>query len=504
MKSLPRTLFGQILLALFAGLLAVQTAGFWLMLDERARFGERVLGAYAAQRIAGVISLVDQTAPAERARLVQGLSVPPMHLALGRPWQDGAPDRSPDAREFLDSIAREMDRPVALQVLAIRRAEARPGPPHALPPELPETSAPPAIPEASAPPMPSTPELKPQLRPQLKPPRRWHGRPFLLVVGQARLADGTVLTFRHGLPQQGLGLPLRLLLLLGLLGVSVALLAAWAVRRLTRPLATLADAAGGLARNLDQSPLPETGPLEVARAARAFNAMQRDLKRLLATRAQALAAVSHDLRLPITRLRLRMERLPDDALRRKMEEDLAEMDGMIGGTLDYLRAGSSAEPAARLDLDALVDSVADDLAELGADIRRHGGIGKPVTGRPQALRRCLANLLDNARRYGNGPVDVTLTADAVQAAVRIEDRGPGIPAADLDKVFEPYVRLDVSRAKHTGGTGLGLAIARAIARAHGGEVTLAARPGGGAAAILTLPLSSATPGAKLPKPSCDS
>ncbi|MGN6704245.1 MAG: ATP-binding protein [Burkholderiaceae bacterium] len=489
MKPLPRTLFGQMLLALFAGLLAVQTAGFWLMLDERARFGERVLGAYAAQRIAGVISLVDQTAPAERARLVQGLSVPPMHLALGQPWQDGAPDRGPDAREFLDSVARELDRPVALQVLAIRRAEARPGPPHALPPEtaeLPETSRPPALPEAPAPP------AAPAAAPQLKPPRRWHGRPFLLVVGQARLADGTVLTFRHGLPQQGLDLPLRLLLLLGLLGVSVALLAGWAVRRLTRPLATLADAAGGLARNLDQPPLPETGPLEVARAARAFNAMQRDLKRLLDTRAQALAAVSHDLRLPITRLRLRMERLPDEALRRKMEEDLAEMDGMIGGTLDYLRAGSSAEPAARLDLDALVDSVADDLAELGADIRLHGSIGAPVSGRPQALRRCLANLLDNARRYGNGPIDVTLAAGAAQAAVRIEDRGPGIPAADLDKVFEPYVRLDASRARHTGGTGLGLAIARAIARAHGGDVALAARPGGGTTATLTLPSAPAT------------
>jgi signal transduction histidine kinase len=264
-------------------------------------------------------------------------------------------------------------------------------------------------------------------------------------------------------------------------------LAGWGLKRLTRPLAALADAATSLAENLDQAPLTESGPREIARAAVAFNAMQRDLRTLLETRSQALAGVSHDLRLPITRIRLRLEKLNDSDLRTRIESDLAEMDGMIGNTLQFLRAGSNGEQAVRLNLDALLESMAEDFEALGTEVRLHGQIGAPVLARPEALRRCLNNLLVNARRYAGGPIDLSVEAGDPVLTLRVEDRGPGIAEADREKVFEPYFRLESSRAKETGGSGLGLAIARTIARAQGGDLKLTSRCGGGLSAILTWP-----------------
>jgi len=455
-RYLPRSLFGQIVLALVSGLVVAHVVGAWLMLDDRARFGERLRGEYAAQRIAGLITLLDGTAPEERRRVVRALSVPPTRLSLDEPWRAGG-DASPDAVAFLRRVLRELEQPVELQVLSIRRAAPRP-------------------------------ETRGSFERPHAPHREAHAAPrhLVLVSAQARLADGAVLTFRQALPEAPGDWPLRALGLLALLAVVVALLSGWAVRRLTRPLSALADAADGLARNLDQPPLPEKGPQEVVRAARSFNAMQRTLKAYLETRAQALAGVSHDLRLPLTRLRLRLEQLPEEDSRAAMQRDIEEMDAMVGGTLDYLRAGSDTEQAVKLNLVALIEGLAEDAEAAGAKVSLQG-TAAPVTARPQALRRCLANLIDNARRYGGGEIEVTLRDGAGAVEIRIEDRGPGIPEAERERVFEPYVRLEASRARHTGGTGLGLAIARAVARAHGGEVTLAPRNGGGMAAIVTLP-----------------
>jgi signal transduction histidine kinase len=526
MRLLPRTLYGQLLLSLCLGLIAAQAAGIWLTLNDRARFGEGLLGAFAAQRIAGVITILDQVEPFERARLVRSLNVPPTHVSLDESWQNSA-DQSDDAKSFVGHVQRDLDRPAEIQVISIKRAEIRrredpgappgtervrengkdsakdgptPGNPETEPasasgprPESGQTAAsgtsdtaPTSATPANGPPGPNGPTDS-----QRRANRRLHmNPPVLLVVGQARLTDGTVVTFRHSLPQPGLDWPITLLGLLAIVGVSVALLSGLAVRRLTKPLASLAEAAGGLARNLDRPPLPETGPLEVSQAAKAFNSMQRELKLYLETRAQALAAVSHDLRMPITRLRLRLERLEEGELRTKMDGDLTEMDGMIGNTLEFLRAGSITEKASKVDLDALIDSVVEDMTSVGATIRQSGAASVPVEARPLALRRCLTNLIDNARRYGGGHIDVSVTELSDRVEVNIEDRGPGIPEEDLERVFEPYVRVEISRARHTGGTGLGLAIARAIAKSHGGDVHLKNRAGGGISAILTLPVKA--------------
>jgi signal transduction histidine kinase len=480
MRLLPRTLFGQILLALLVGLLAAQAVGAWLMLDDRVRLAGRLLGGYAAQRIAGIVSLLDEADVNERARLVRALSVPPTRISLDEPWRTPARAVSDDATVFASFLERELARPHEMQVLSImlarpgrspeereRLRQAQEG--NGVAPRAGESQR-----DASGEPA----------RPHLK---RVGRVPLLLVIAQVKLADGAIATFRHALPQAPADRPLRVIGLIVVTGITVALLAGWTVRRLTRPLATLADAATGLATNLDRPPLPEAGPMEVSRAARAFNTMQRELKAYLETRSQALAGVSHDLRLPITRARLRLERVTDPAVKRSIESDLDEMERMIASTLDFLRAGTSGETPIRLNLNALIEGVADDMEALGAQVNVQGRCDAPLVARPQALRRCLGNLMDNARQYGGGAIDVRVLDSAERVEIRIEDRGPGIPEADRERVFEPYVRLDPSRAKHTGGTGLGLAIARAIARAHGGDVTLADRAGGGLSVRLVLP-----------------
>jgi len=467
-KWLPKTLFGQIALALFTGLLVVQLFGLWLMLDDRGRLNYKLLSEYAAQRMGGIATVLDGAPPAERPILARALSVQPISLSFAIPWASQNIDLSEDAQEFAQEAARQFVRPLTIQMLALERVDPML---FNLRPHHDEER------EERA-------ERAARRADDADGGGRFFARTF---IAQIKLTDGSVVTFHHLLPIPATDLPYRVIGLLVLLGVSVAFLSIWAVRQLTRPLVKLADAASGLARNLNQPPLPESGPQEVRQAAHAFNAMQHDLKRLIETRAQALSAVSHDLRLPITRLRLRLEAGIDPALREKMEHDLSEMDTMISHTLDFLRAGSNVEAKMPVNLDALLDSVVEDMEELGATITRTGKSRQAIQARPHALRRCLANLLDNARRYGGGQIDLAVEDSDQGVRIRIADHGPGIPETELEKVFEPYFRLESSRARHTGGTGLGLPIAKAIVEAHGGTITLTAKPGEGVCVTVMLP-----------------
>ncbi len=233
-------------------------------------------------------------------------------------------------------------------------------------------------------------------------------------------------------------------------------------------------------------PLPETGPLEVTRAARAFNTMQARLIRYIQDRTRVLAAMSHDLKTPITRLRLRAELLDDASLRAKFTGDLGEMEAMVGATLDFMRGIDAEEAAVPVDMKALLESLQADLLETGGLITLASGPLKPYPGRPQALKRCLMNLLGNAIQYG-GSAAVAVEDHDDRLEISIRDEGPGIPEAELDRVFEPYYRLEGSRNRETGGTGLGLTIARSIAETHGGKLSIRNRVEGGLEAKLTLP-----------------
>jgi len=305
-------------------------------------------------------------------------------------------------------------------------------------------------------------------------------------VVQVRLGDGATVTFQQMLPEEVIAWPVRLLLILLVLLISVAVLAALAVRTLTRPLAVLADAAGELGRDIRRPPLDENGPLEVCRAARAFNTMQERLIRYLDDRNRILAALSHDLKTPITRLRLRAELLDDAPLREKFLADLDEMGQMAQASLDFLRGGEDSEPIAPLDLNALLESLQEDAEDTGREVSLVGTTCQPLRCRPLALKRCLTNLVDNALTYGQR-AEIAVTDTPTRLTLSTRARGPGIPAAELERVFEPFYRLENSRSRDTGGTGLGLSIARNIARAHGGELTLRNHPQGGLEAVLELP-----------------
>jgi signal transduction histidine kinase len=254
----------------------------------------------------------------------------------------------------------------------------------------------------------------------------------------------------------------------------------------TRPLSTLATAAEQLGEDINRPPLADKGPTEVRRAAKAFNTMQSRLARFIADRTRVFAAMSHDLKTPLTRLRLRTEMLDDAELRAKFAKDVDEMESMIAQTLDFMRDGTSSEPAQPVDVMALLESLQTDYQDAGQAFEIRGGVSRPIPGRPRALRRCLTNLLDNALRYGRR-ASVEIEERPAQLAIRVLDEGPGIPQAELERAFEPFFRGEASRSRETGGTGLGLGIARNVARAHGGDVTLKNRSGGGLDATLVLP-----------------
>ncbi len=310
-------------------------------------------------------------------------------------------------------------------------------------------------------------------------------QPYSIVV-QVGLEDGSYAVFDVNVPQEPLSrleslVPLLLLMLL----VCFAL-AAFLVRMITRSLDRLARAADAFGQDPASQPLPEQGPSEIRRVIAAFNRMQERVRRYLVERGRLLGAISHDLKTPITRLRLRTEMLEDDALRAKFVKDLADMESMVTQTLDFMRDASAAEPVQKVDLMALLESLQRDYQDTGNPVEIEGRLAHPYSGRPLALRRCLTNLVDNALRYGKR---ATLKAEeeSGRITIRVLDEGPGMSAEEFERAFEPFFRGEASRSRETGGSGLGLGIARNIARAHGGELTLRNRAQCGLEAILELP-----------------
>jgi len=312
-----------------------------------------------------------------------------------------------------------------------------------------------------------------------------HSRVPVLQVS-LQLDDASWVNFTAPFVEAPQGLPVRALLLLALAVIVVVAMSIWAVRRLTEPLETLARGAERLGRDFNAEPLPESGARELRQATHAFNLMQERLQTFVRDRVQMTAAISHDLRTPITRLRLRAEFVEDDEQRRKMLADLEDMEAMVDSTLAFAREEASTEARSNVDLVSLVESVCEDRPSVSLEF------GPGVEGRllyvcrPLAIRRCLANVVDNAVKYG-GRARVWLGASAAVITLAVDDDGPGIPLADQQRVFLPFERLDSSRSAETGGTGLGLSIARTIARAHGGDVTLANRAEGGLRATIVLP-----------------
>ncbi|MBU1378394.1 MAG: HAMP domain-containing protein [Alphaproteobacteria bacterium] len=257
-------------------------------------------------------------------------------------------------------------------------------------------------------------------------------------------------------------------------------------RRLSQPIKVFAEAAERLGRDPNAPPLEVKGPAEVTTAARAFNEMQGRLRRYVEDRTAMMGAIAHDLRTPLTRLRFRIESLPEEQ-RVKYASDLDQMEEMITATLTFVRDATRPGERTPLELSSLVESLCDEMAETGAKTEVEPGEKVILEGDPMALRRLIANLLENAVKFG-GQARARVFSDAGHAVVEIDDDGPGIPEKDAEKVFDPFYRREPSRSRQTGGIGLGLAIVRSIARGHGGDVSLTNRVGGGLTARVQLPL----------------
>lgn len=263
-------------------------------------------------------------------------------------------------------------------------------------------------------------------------------------------------------------------------------LAAWiGARWLSEPIRRLARAAKALGQDIDHPPLAEDGPLECREASQVFNQMQAQIRQQLRERDRFVAAVSHDLRTPLTRLLLRTEGLADPAQKKAFQNDVVEMDAMITATLDYLRGAADEEAFVRLDLQSLVHSMADDQLACGHTVRITG-TAAPVAAQASALRRCISNLVENAIRYG-GAAHIQLKDAAEDVCIEIHDPGPGLPECELEQVLAPFYRVEASRNRHHGGVGLGLSISHDIARKHQGSLQLRNGDTVGLVATLRLP-----------------
>ncbi|GJH14673.1 HAMP domain-containing histidine kinase [Caballeronia novacaledonica] len=426
----PRTLFARLALILVVGLALAQTFSFLLTMRERDDSMTHMMVGYVEREVASSVALLDHLPPDERAAWLPRLARRSYTFILG-PGETGAPLDAALSERFARSIGEGIGKRYPLTVNAVPGDRER----------------------------------------------------FQVHL---RLSDGSPLTIDMrpmvGTPLSG-WLPLVLVLQLIVLGGCCWL----AVRLATGPLKRLANAADTLGPDLKAERLPESGPEEVARAAKAFNAMQDRVSTYMTQRMQILAAITHDLQTPITRMRLRVDVMDDEAAGAKLQQDLKEMESLVKEGVTYARTlhGTNEAPR-RIDPDALFESIVDDYLDAGQSVTLRGNISGALMAPPQALKRVVGNLVDNAIKYSGAAEIEVATRDDGRAVIAVLDRGPGIPDESLEAVFEPFVRLEGSRNRQTGGTGLGLAIARQLTLAMDASLTLHHREGGGLEARLVL------------------
>jgi signal transduction histidine kinase len=436
-----------------------QQFGLLLLTDERNRTVRAVLGLEAAGRAANVVMLLD-SAPLElRASILRAADSPLVRFEVGS--EPAAPHDSAEADVVLRQIGQILGKPereVRADVHAISNAA------------LPMPDGVPVV-----------------VRPMHQAMMAGRTEPVELTLS-IRLAGGDWLNVRTMFHRPALQLSSQALLPLILMAVSVALVTWWTARRVVDPMRALAVGADRLGRGHDADTLPMTGPTEVRETTQAFNQMKDRLTRFVNERTHMLAALSHDLRSPLTAMRLRIEMLDETEDSIRLKALVEEMQAMVEATMEFARGVARAESTTEVDLAEILSDLVGDVAGGRATLAPT----KPLlaTLRPQAMNRALRNLIDNAVRYGDVAM-VTLNSVPGSAIIIIADKGPGLPDDQLETIFEPFVRIEGSRSRDTGGVGLGLAIARTIIQAHGGKVALRNRFEGGVEAVVELPIGEA-------------
>lgn len=452
MRAILQSMTSRIFLILIGGVVISALITMSLAFGERQKMIGQFRDYHAVERVAQYILSLETVPAALRAPYLAAASGIGMQADLARPDEQGSASRS--------ALAIRLDRRLA-QGHHIESAPAREG-------DCPS---------------------------QHRQPESRSGCEALLVT----LHDGTRLHLTVLPPRPPPLAPRPDYLTYGILFLlSIGVLAAIIARMTMRPFKRLAQAATELGHDIERPPLPERGATEIRQAAAAFNAMQSRIRHHIKQRSHILAAITHDLQTPLTRLRLRLEKVDDAELREKLVSDLSAMQGMVREGLELARSMDSAEPMQRLDLDSLIDSVCTDAVDAGQSVSVEGRTGVSLMARPIALRRCLTNLIDNAVKYGQA-AKVAAMQDGRSALIRIRDGGAGIPDSELEKVFEPFYRLESSRSRDTGGTGLGLTIARNIIEQHGGTITLRNVTGGGLEVLVRLPYRDADTRSHMPQ-----
>jgi signal transduction histidine kinase len=454
MRWFPRSLYGRIVLILAGGFFAIQLITTAIAISDRNALVFRLGASQAATRIGDVVRAIEAANAADRTRIMNAISGDALKVTYGRPA--GSDAVAGEESEILvaarDAVALALKPGTGFRVIAARPVYINPDSWYA---------------------------------------REFSERPGVRVYATVLLNDGVWITVESTEPARVTQWINRLLRNLAIIDGVMVVLCFFAVRLVTRPLSVLANAAEDLGRDIDRPPLPEKGTNEVVRASRALNVMQDRLKRYVDTRVKVLAAMSHDLKTPITRMRLRAEMLDDAQIKAKFIKDFDELQQMVTSTLDYMRGLSEGTEAIQpIDVSALISSLKEDAEEAGHTVTVSGDARSPVMGRAQALKRCLQNLIDNALAYGRR-ADITLRDEGGALNIAITDDGPGIPEGDIERVFEPFYRVEGSRNRNTGGSGLGLSIARNIAQAHGGSVRLRNLSRGGLEATLRIPRRAA-------------
>jgi signal transduction histidine kinase len=425
----PRTLFTRLTLILFTGLLLAHLLSFWLVFSERTQASMSMMMRLVSRDVASAVAILDRLPAQERPSWLPRLDRRPYQYTL----EQTADSTSIDSRAP----------PIVGAILADL------GPDYAS--------------SASA---------------------KIFGAHHAVL--QLHLHDGMPLSV--DLAYSPAPLPAWLLPLFAAQFAALGVICWFAVRQATRPLAQLARAADALGRDGQGEALTEDGPLEVARAAVAFNSMKRRISHYLSERMQLLAAISHDLQTPITRMRLRADLMDEAPLRDKFIGDLKAMQSLVQEGIAYARDGQGiTEPLRLTDMNALLDSVVCDYSDAGSIVRLSGHCEKPFPTRPQTLRRIITNLVDNALKFGNEPELEFIREGEDRVAIVVRDKGPGIPASQMSAVLQPFYRIEGSRNRETGGTGLGLAIAQQLAHLLHGTLSMQNRSGGGLEVRVSLP-----------------
>ncbi|MDR3518165.1 MAG: ATP-binding protein [Azospirillaceae bacterium] len=461
-RLLPRSLLGQTVLLLLIGLIGSHLVSMLMYADDRVAVLAQVGGRHVTERVAEITRLFEEAPPEWRPRLLKATDSPSLVVTLSAqaqtaPRSDGGWMAELMRRRLALSLGIEQSR-IMVEMLDHRD----PGPTRVM---------------AQS----SAGWLPPHMGQMME------GWP----VGQTlraslQLQDGEWLNFTTPILPAEPFWSSRAILSMMLMALGVVVLSALAARRLIAPLQHFAAAAERLGKDVTADPLPESGPVEIRSASIAFNRMQQRLRRLVENRTRLLAAISHDLRTPITLLKLRTDFIADEAERAKAMATLDEMEAMIAGILAFARDDAEAEKRRRVDLAALVSSLCDDMADAGQPVTCAVPDKLSYECSPGVLKRAVVNLVENAVRYG-GRAGVRLDARPTVVILSIEDDGPGIPEAEFAQVFQPFYRLEGSRNRDTGGVGLGMATAQAVVHAHGGEIHLSNRPEGGLLVTVELP-----------------